>query len=152
MEIDQQRQQETKHLRYSIGEDVEFFDGTNSVGCQAAIASANLSSHNFRHGACVMLGKRIISLGFNQSKTSPFYHKKYFGRNIITKLHSEVYTILRAKTDLKGASIFVARIVSSGTGVANSRPCATCWQVIRETGLKFVFYTTAEGTWVRERV
>ena len=117
--------------------------------CDAAIAVARLSDHKFRVGAAIIKGRRIISLGCNSSKTTPFIRNKLNDRTLVDRLHAEMSAILKAQGDVSRCKIYVARITTMGLG--NARPCGLCMSMIKEAGIKEVYYTTDDG-WIGEGV
>jgi deoxycytidylate deaminase len=101
----------------------------------ARVASQH-STERYRVGA-VIVSPKPISIGFNCSKSHP-----KFSDGIRTySLHAEVSAILKARTDLSGGIIYVYREDRLGN-VALAKPCDTCMEVILETGLKRIYYTT----------
>lgn len=87
-----------------------------------------------KHAAVISYKSDVISVGFNKMKTSPrVYHK--WGR-----IHAEAAAILAARTDLSGCDIYVYREKKDGTP-AMSRPCPSCWLLLREVGIKRVYYS-----------
>ena len=138
-----------KNDRYTeIGDNVEDYTNTNSIGPQTAMAIAGLSDHKFRLGAVVVKNRRVLSASSNMNKTSGFYCK-HFPISKIDKLHAEARAVLRARMNLNGAKIFIARRTASGFGLA--RPCIICWSILCEAGIKEVVYTTQNG-WSREKI
>lgn len=107
-----------------------------------AIEQAKNSDQNNRHGAVVFAKNRVLGVGWNKDKTHPAA-KKYFSKNI----HAELAAILNTnKKDLVGASILVVRIFRRPDGgLAMSKPCKYCMALIREAGIRLVFFSTADG-------
>ncbi len=86
---------------------------------------------------CVIVKKgKILGIGFNKKKTSP--KATNFNRTI----HAELDAILNAGilTDLAGSDLYIFRQVKDGT-LARSFPCIHCQDLIREAGIKTIFYT-----------
>lgn len=134
----------------SLGVEMRTYLRPNHIGCQTAMAAADLSTHkNYMHGAAITKGRRILSLGCNQHKTHPIYSKR-FKYSLCDRLHAEVYCILHAHTDLNGCKIFIARKTAAGFGL--SRPCAMCMLLIQEAGIKEVIYTDDHNQWISEKV
>lgn len=126
-------------------------DATNNTFCDIASAACDLSRHIFKVGCVIIRGGKVLSLGINQVKTHPILIKRHYNRTLVDKLHAEIFAILRAKTDLRGAKIYVARKKDSGK-FGNSRPCDNCLSMIIEAGIKKIFYTNENGDWVMERI
>ena len=58
--------------------------------------------------------------------------------------------LIRDGIDLSNAAIYVYRVHKNGT-LAMSRPCPSCMQLIKDVGIKRVFYTTENG-YVYEKI
>ena len=53
---------------------------------------------------------------------------------------------------VKGCDMYIARVKKDTEEWAMSRPCKECWEVMHTLGIRKVYYTTAEGTWMCEKV
>lgn len=96
----------------------------------------SLKSTGIHRLGCVIAKKnKVISRGFNTCyKTHPATpHPSQ-------TLHAEIRAVLQAPTNLKGAVAYVYREHKNGDA-ANARPCETCQQVLRNLGIKTVYYT-----------
>ena len=94
------------------------------------------SEYQFKLGAIIFRGNKVISTGFNKNKTHPTARKYFqFG-----SIHAEIDAIVHAIENVKGASILVCRTLKNGNP-AIAKPCAMCVQVMREFGIKEVFWT-----------
>jgi dCMP deaminase len=97
--------------------------------------SLNSSHHTHKIGAVISKKNRIISLGFNQLKTSPNSPHPF------KTLHAEVDALLgNSYQDLKGCVIYVYRETKDGLP-ANSKPCPTCEFALKRAGIKKVYYS-----------
>lgn len=96
--------------------------------------ASTFSTHKKPVGACIHKKKMYI-LGWNKQKTHPFFSngKPWFS------IHAEMDAVLKAKTDLRGATIYVYR--ESNGKPALSKPCAHCMKHLIEVGIKTVYYT-----------
>lgn len=118
----------------------------------AAKAVSELSDHkHYKIGAVVVMNHRIISSASNSnSKTHPLqkkYNKYRFTDDGDHKQHAELAALvplIRDGVDLSNATIYVYRVHKNGT-LAMSRPCPSCMQLIKDVGIKRVFYTTENG-------
>lgn len=118
----------------------------------AAKAVSELSDHkHYKIGAVVVMNHRIISSASNSnSKTHPLqkkYNKYRFTDDGDHKQHAELAALvplIRDGIDLSNAAIYVYRVHKNGT-LAMSRPCPSCMQLIKDVGIKRVFYTTENG-------
>lgn len=97
--------------------------------------------------AVIVRGGSIISTGYNRLATNSFveyYADQLKGRrDFCLSTHAEMDAVLkaRAKTDLTGCKIFVARkrLLDGEPGM--SRPCPICEEVLRRYGIRRAFYT-----------
>lgn len=94
------------------------------------------SNSKFRLIAIISEKKKILSIGTNIRKTHPISHKTRYG-----ELHAEMSAIVAAKGfDLSRSTLYVARWKHEGPGMA--KPCKYCMEVIKNSGIKKVVYTT----------
>ena len=118
----------------------------------AAKAVSKLSDYkHYQIGAVIVMNHRIISSASNSnSKTHPLqkkYNKYRFTDEGDHKQHAELAALvplIRDGIDLSNAAIYVYRAHKNGT-LAMSRPCPSCMQLIKDVGIKRVFYTTEDG-------
>jgi deoxycytidylate deaminase len=101
------------------------------------------SSARKKHGAIVVKSGRVLGVGFNKDRNSPFtlspeHIKKHSSR------HAEIEAIRDANWNVKGATIFVARVNNQGID-RDSKPCSLCDAIITETQIKKVIYTRSEN-------
>jgi deoxycytidylate deaminase len=116
---------------------------------------AHMSEHHFRVGALIVKGRRVLSTGYNKTKTHTIIRNKIDRYSLCDKLHAEMAAILNARTDIIGAKLYILRVCPDnkyGTGM--SKPCNLCMRLIRASGIKDVFYTTGDPKqpWVKERI
>lgn len=113
-----------------------------------------------RLGAVLIYKGKVMSVGWNSTKTSPLQRQlnRYRGYNINTStahdtLHAEVACLSKIRDldiDWNRASLFVCRIKKDGSrGLA--RPCKGCQALIKSMGIKNVYYSTENG-WCFERM
>lgn len=127
-------------------------DGLHENACAAAIAIAGSSQHQFRVGAVIAKGKRIISLACNSSKTTPFIRNKVCNKTLVDRLHAEMSCILKAHRDVRGTKIYIARLKLSAGVLGMAFPCDLCMSMIKEAGIKEVFYTDDNGNWASQKI
>ncbi len=98
-----------------------------------AIRTALKSSHNFRLGAVVYKGKRVINQGFNKARKTHTMSKHPY-----STIHAEVDAIIGVrKHDLVGASIYIHRLLRTGeAGLA--KPCRYCMSLLEDVGIEKV--------------
>lgn len=101
---------------------------------------AKLSNHHsYKHGCVIVDKDKIVSVGTNLLKTHP---KSNHPWNMV---HAELAAILDHKfIDLKGCHAYVYRENLNGV-IGNSKPCKYCEAVLKEAGIKKVFYTIENG-------
>lgn len=115
-------------------------------------AVSEMSDHpQYKIGAAVVLKHRVVSSGTNSdTKTHPLqkqYNRYRFTADSPHKCHAELIALLpliRDSVDLSNASIFVYR-EHKNHKLACARPCKSCMKLIRDVGIKRVFYTTEDG-------
>lgn len=83
----------------------------------------------------------ILSTGINRMKKT---HPQYFNGEFDRGIHAEFDAIRKlSRSALKGASIYVFRF--SSTGLAMSRPCDHCMDLLMEKGLKKLIYVNEKS-------
>lgn len=111
-----------------------------------------------RVGAVIVEKNRIISTGHNSSKTSTLQNKYNKYRDIedvnvcVPRVHAEIAALnplLKQDVDWAHTSIYVYRELKSGH-ISCARPCKACAQLIRELGIKKIFYTDWDGSYICE--
>lgn len=114
---------------------------SESGGCFNSSHRASLLSEADHHkvGASVWKGRRLLSLGWNTTKTHPLSNTRY-------KAHHAEFSALigNHKLDLVGATIFVTRLTPGGR-LLMARPCQDCFEMIRAAGIARIFYTNENG-------
>jgi deoxycytidylate deaminase len=123
----------------------------------AAKAISELSDYKQKVGCVVVMGHTIISSGHNShSKCHAIQaklNKDKLGYECIGLVHAEVdalLPLLKRRTDLSRASIYVYRQHKDGS-LGLARPCKSCMSLIRELGIRSVYYTN-EGGYSRENI
>ena len=124
----------------------------NKAYFRAAKAVSELSDYPIHKIGCVVVkGHRIVSSGHNhKSKCCALQAKldtEKYKVQCPGKYHAEIMALLplmKAKVDLKGCSIYVYREHKDGT-LAMARPCSSCEKVIRQCGIKKIFYSIENG-------
>jgi deoxycytidylate deaminase len=64
-------------------------------------------------------------------------------------VHTEVDAIIKARKDLKGASLLVIR-VNAKNQFRLSKPCIMCMKYIRYVGIKRIFYSIDRFPYIEE--
>lgn len=107
-----------------------------------------------RLGCVVANGKHVISVGYNQLKTSPVQKKfnKFrqgdFPDHVHNDtLHAEIDALNKCsfmEHDWKDMVIYIGREDKAGHS-RMAKPCPGCVEAIKERGIKKVYYTTEDG-------
>ena len=104
-----------------------------------------------RIGCLVVYGHRIIGSGFNSDKTSPVqkkYNRLRFSEESPHSLHAEISALLpllnNKDIDFSKVKIFTYREKQDHT-LGKSRPCKSCMALIKDLGIKNIYYTTDDG-------
>lgn len=121
-----------------------------------AKSMTELSDFNKIHIGCVAVySNKIIGVGYNTYKTHPTqkeYDDKYRildkGNNIsnLHSLHAEISCLTSIKKDIPWdkVEIYIYRKMSKRPfGMA--RPCPACMAMIKDKGIKHIYYTTNDG-------
>lgn len=105
-------------------------------------------------GCVAVYQHKIISTGFNSNKTHPRqkeYNKYRFpvdapGSN--HTCHAELSCLVplmsRHDIDFRYISLYVYREYSNGQ-LAIARPCESCYKLIKDLGIRNIYYTTQSG-------
>ncbi len=94
-----------------------------------------------KHGSVIVKGGRVISTGLNKERSHPRIVSSEHIKDHCS-VHAEIDAIKKAK-DVSGATIYVARVNRRGEQ-RDSKPCSRCYEVIRNSGIKKIIYTTSE--------
>lgn len=106
-----------------------------------------------RLAAMILYKGKMVSIGFNQSKSHPFA-AKYGKHPEAIYLHAEQDAINKAKrklteAELRKATLIVVRVKSEHNGKTTfgiAKPCPGCAQCITDHKIRTVIYTeTTEG-------
>lgn len=110
-------------------------------------------------GAVIVEKNRIISTGHNSNKTSRVQMKYNIYRDIddinacMPKVHAEIAALTpllnRNDIDWSKVSVYIYRELKNGTPSC-SKPCKGCAQLIKNLGIKNVYYTDWNGDFIKE--
>lgn len=108
-------------------------------GVSYAIKAAELSAMNHRVGAAIFHGPRLISIGWNDSKTTPLIKSP-------TRWHHAESSALTGtrRYDLCKADIFVVRLGKDGS-LKMAKPCKLCEKLLRAACIKRVYFSNYDG-------
>lgn len=133
-----------------------FFDVAKAV-------SKTSDYHGVSIGCVVTYKRSILSVASNSEKThtSQQMYNKFRGFDVKTasnKLHAEVHALVIAKNinfhvniDWSAVSVYVYREHKNGTP-AISKPCLACFNLIKDLGIKTIYYINEHGQKVKERL
>jgi len=113
-----------------------------------AVKVAQLSSYRWKHGAVVAKGNKFLGSAPNKFRNAPAVDE-----NNVTD-HAERATLrelLKVREDLRGCTIYIARINKSGNTMM-SRPCVDCMKAIIAAGIKEIVYTNEIGSYSVEQI
>ena len=106
---------------------------------------------NVKIGCLIVSGHRIISSGYNSDKTNPIqkkYNRLRFSEDTPHRLHAEVSALLpllnNKDIDFSKVKIFTYR-EKADHSLGKSRPCKSCMALIKDLGIKHIYYTTDDG-------
>ena len=118
---------------------------------QKAKAASTLSDFpTHKLGAVMMLGNKVLAVGYNITKTHPV-QKKYnlergYDPNVKNngQIHAEMMCLINTKyldVDWSKVSLYIYREHKDHT-TAMAKPCPACEKAIQERGINQVYYTT----------
>lgn len=92
-----------------------------------------------KHGAVIVKGGRVLSVGVNKWRNKVNQHPVGTEYNPHLTYHAEIDALIRCP-DTVGATIYIARVGKDGLQKF-SRPCQRCMKEIRKAGIKKIIYT-----------
>ena len=102
-------------------------------------------------GAVAVYGHRIISTGYNTNRTCPLqkkYNKYRFDVDSNHTGHAEILCLKslvgRKDIDFSKVQLYIWRNFSDGSP-ALARPCKSCMALIKDLGIKQIYYTNYDG-------
>lgn len=115
-----------------------------------AIKIANNAENNYRHGAVMVKGGRVLAMAPNIYKNTPTIFEREYPNNLEMQkesirehcsVHAEARVVKMVGADVcHGATIYVARVNNKGESLM-SKPCDKCYELLTEVGIKTVVYT-----------
>lgn len=125
---------------------------------KAAKAIAELSDFpRVNIGCCAVYKHKIISSGCNSTKTNPTQKRLNayrFEADTPATLHAELSCLLplinRKDINFGDVSLYIYR-EDKNRQIAQSRPCPSCMALIRELGIRKLFYT-GDNSYINEEL
>lgn len=123
---------------------------------EASTQATYRGSHNFAPaiGAVAIYKGSIVATAYNANKTSPLQAKynvyRFKDSTTLDKVHAEISLIQKIRwkfgdsIDWSKVQIYLYREYKDGK-LAPSRPCESCLTLIKELGIKKIYYTTEDG-------
>ena len=123
---------------------------------EASMQSTYHGSHNFAPaiGAIAEYKGSIVATAYNTNKTSPLQARynvyRYKDTDTLPKTHAEVALVQKLRwkfgdsIDWTKVHIYLYREYKDGR-LGPSRCCASCLAMLKELGVKKIFYTTEDG-------
>jgi deoxycytidylate deaminase len=109
----------------------------NDRKMQLARKVSLLSTFRVRIGAVAVKNKSIVGVGCNKRKTHPIISVDNH-----RKIHAELSACIGVdRRELNGAVMYVYRENKMGE-IANCKPCQYCQAILKEVGIKKVYYTS----------
>ena len=103
-----------------------------------ALNVAMSSSERMKHGAVIVKGGRVLSVGINKFRNHPAIIESDMIKTSCS-VHAEIDALRKIK-DARGATIYVARVNKGGLERL-SRPCDHCYNAIDRAGISKIIYT-----------
>ena len=120
----------------------------NLLKAKAASSLSDFPTHKL--GAVMMLGNKVLSVGYNITKTHPI-QKTYniergYDQNVKNngQVHAEMMCIINTRymdVDWSKVSLYIYR-EHKNHSPALAKPCPACERAIKERGISQVYYTT----------
>jgi deoxycytidylate deaminase len=103
-----------------------------------AVRTAEASDVTQKHGAVLVKGGRVLSVGMNKWRNRDMILTVNEYSDALTT-HAEQDALSRVK-DARGAVIYIARVGKAGEE-RMSRPCEACAKALMDAGVKQIVYT-----------
>lgn len=111
----------------------------------AAVKTSSMATHHqWRVGAVIIKGGRVLGVGVNRYRNNP----SQVALDGVSYHAEEV--ALRTAGDVEGATIYVARVTRSGL-IGLAKPCEACQDLLNANGVHTAVWTTPDG-WGKERL
>lgn len=120
-------------------------------------ASTFSDSAPYKIGCVVAYKNKVLSIGYNTSKTHPlqmeFNRERGVSPQYPSRLHAEIHALSKIKDmDIpwEKVKVYIYRGHKNGAP-ANARPCHACMQMMKSLGIRNIFYTQ-DGSYCHEEI
>lgn len=96
------------------------------------------STERMKHGAVIVKGGRVLSVGINKFRNHPTIIPSEHIKTSCS-VHAEVDALRKIKK-ASGATIYISRVNKRGQERL-SRPCPNCYDAIRDAGITKIVFT-----------
>jgi deoxycytidylate deaminase len=101
----------------------------------AKLMARRSNARNFKMGAVVARGRKVIGLGANDViKTHPRSNTPH------GHIHAELSAILNARQDVNGTTLYIFRAGKDEDPLL-AKPCRNCQALLKKEGIKTVVYS-----------
>lgn len=132
----------SKHGLIQLPENTEGLSNKQRSYLKLAIRMAETSEARQYHGAVVVKGGSVLSLGVNRWRNKSLLLPGGDYNPHVT-IHAEIDALKRAGEGARGATVYVASIGKNGEE-RFSRPCNLCAKALIAAGVKQVVYTMGD--------
>lgn len=119
---------------------------------KAKAASKLSEAPNHQLGAVMILGNKVLAVGYNTTKTHPIQKlynlERGYDPNVKNngQIHAEMMCLINTRyleVDWSRVSIYIYREHKDHSS-ALAKPCPACEKALKERGITQVYYTTEE--------
>lgn len=106
-----------------------------------AILQCYKSSYKKRLGAVVSFRGKLVGKGFNKVRST--------GDPRLDGKHAEIEALNNTTAKYRiGSTVYVCRVTKDDY-ITMAKPCESCYTVMKKMGVKYVWYSTYNGDWVK---
>jgi deoxycytidylate deaminase len=116
------------------------FDNFLFYCLQKAVQASQKSMNKNKHGCVIFKKNKILAVGYN--KMINLLSLKHFGY-VRGTIHAETDALLKTERNFRNAEMIVIRY--GKLKLKNSKPCSSCIAMVKEYGIKTVYYTNKYG-------
>ena len=128
------------NLQELTGQKLHFFHLAERMANQSVYGK-------MRHGAILVKGGSVLSMGMNKSNFSSFGQRFRHASKGQATLHAEIDCILGLDKNMtKSADLYVVR-TNSNKELCQSKPCPMCQSVLSFMGIYRVYWSVSPTEW-----